>query len=294
MQAVAAARTIMNSQTRGLFAVLTVAVCTVAHAEDASFTNDIPECRMPAGGAVPGKYLRLAKRDKAFAWAAKVRKMDKQGGGDGWERVDGSSMGDSLAFYRADLNNDGYCDWYINANAPLSTGGDRDSINTIYLGQLKGWMRIGAQIPDDKPDVLGFGKADVQQGQYLFGEDLALLYDTVRHLHYMISSFYERHVRKSILPGYRIYVWNDQDKTLRALDKWEPGSEAAAAYGYFKAQGARIPMTKPAEQGNDILRFDPEVEAYEISQACDRHSTQWAYGEAGKSISKYLLARCEP
>jgi hypothetical protein len=284
----------MTKRLRRHYAAIAVAACTAANADNVHFTNVIPECRMPAGTPVPGKYLRLAKRYKGFAWAARIRKTDKEGGGDGWERGDGSSMSDSLAFYRADLNNDGYCDWYINANAPVSTGGDRDSINTLYLGQPKGWLRIGAQIPDDKPDVLGFGKTDAQQRQYLFGEDLALLHETIGHVHYMISAFYERHVRNSILPGYRIYVWDEQNKTLRALDKWEPGSKAAAAYAYFKAQGARIPKTKPQEPGDDILRFDPDVEAHEASQACDRHSTQWAYDDKHNPVSPHLLARCAP
>ena len=293
MQAVAAARTIMNSQTRGLFAVLTVSVCTVAHADDASFTNVIPECRMPAGGAMPGKYLRLAKRDKAFAWATRVRRTDKDAGGDGWERIDGSSMTNSFSFYRADLNNDGYCDWFLNADAPLSTGGDRDSINTLYLGKANGWLRIGAPVPDDKPDSLGYGETGPQQDRYLFGEDLAVLYDKVAQVHYMISSYAERHAQRDYRPGYRFYVWDETNRTLKMLDKWEPGSKGAAAYAYFKAQGARIPMTKPQEPGSDILRFDPQVEAFEIRHACERRGTEWAYGDKLNPISPHLRARCK-
>ena len=266
---------------------------SAAHAENASFTNVIPECRSPSAAAVPEKYLKLAKSEKDFAWAARIRKTDKDASGSGWELLEGSNMREWFSFYRADLNDDGYCDWYINAGSPQSSGGDRDSINTIYLGQPKGWLRIGAPVPNDKPDALGYGQADSQQARYLFGEDLALLYDSAGHVHYMISSFANRHAQHDYRPGYRIYVWDEKDKTLRALDKWEPGSKAAAAYGYFKAQGARVPMTKPAQPGDAILRFDPEVEAYEVSQACDRQSTQWAYGDKLNPISPHLLARCK-
>ncbi|MRX11720.1 hypothetical protein GJ697_28215 [Pseudoduganella sp. FT25W] len=46
---------------------------------------------------------------------------------------------------------------------PMSTGGDRDSVNTLYLGNASGWSRVGAAIPSDRPDQLGAGQAYAEQ-----------------------------------------------------------------------------------------------------------------------------------
>ena len=264
-----------------------IAASPGAYAQATSFTNVIPACRMPAGSPMPDRYLRLAKRWKEFAWVKKVKRTDTSAGGDGWERIDGSSMYEWFGFYRTDLNNDGWCDWFINATIPLSSGGDRDSINTLYLGQRKGWRRIGAPVPASHPDSLGAGKTDEQQSRYLFGEEPALLYDAAARVHYIVTSFYERHEQHLSRPGYRIFVWDDRASTLRLLDKWEPGSNAAAAYAYFKAHGARTIDTGHERPEDDLDQFDPEIEADELQRACEREP-----GVAEMPLSPHLLARC--
>ena len=270
-----------------LCATALIAASPGVHAQDTSFTNVIPACRMPAGSPMPDRYLGLAKRYKEFAWVKKVKRADMGAYGNGWERIDGSSMYEWFGFYRTDQNNDGWCDWFINATIPLSTGGDHDSINTLYLGQRKGWRRIGAPVPASHPDSLGSGKTDEQQSRYLFGEEPALLYDAPARVHYIVTGFFERHAQHPSWPGYRIFVWDDQASTLRLLDKWEPGSKAAAAYAFFKAHGARTIDTGHERPEDDLATFDPEVEADEVRQACERERSV-----VDEPLSPHLLARC--
>jgi hypothetical protein len=52
------------------------------------------------------------------------------------------------------------------ASPPMSTDGDRDSVNTLYLGTASGWSRVGAAIPSDRPDQLGAGQAYAEQAQF--------------------------------------------------------------------------------------------------------------------------------
>ena len=270
-----------------LSATALIAASPAVHAQDTSFTNVIPACCMPAGSPMPDRYLKLAKRWKEFAWVKKVKRTDTIASGDGWERIDGTSMFEWFGFYRADLNNDGWCDWFINATIPLSTGGDHDSINTLYLGQRKGWHRIGAPIPANHPDNLGSGKMDEQQSRYLFGEEPALVFDAAERVHYIVTSFFERHAQHLSSPGYRIFVWDDKASTLRLLDKWEPGSKGAAAYAFFKAHGARKIDTGHERPEDDVDTFDPDVEADEIRQACEQERSTMA-----EPLSPHLLARC--
>jgi hypothetical protein len=138
---------------------------TTAHCEPMQLTTDVPECRMPPGKVLPDKYYKLAKIYKQYRWVLKVTPTARVIGEDGLERVDGSSMFDWLMLYRLDLNNDGLCDWFVDSSAPMSTGGDRDSIDTLYLGVANGWKRIGFTVPDTKPDELGFGKSLAEQDE---------------------------------------------------------------------------------------------------------------------------------
>jgi hypothetical protein len=255
--------------------------------------TDVPECHMPPGQMLPQKYQKLAKRYKEFAWALKTAPNDRTVEGNGWERVDGSSMYNWFQFSRIDINNDGYCDWYLNASAPMSTGGDSDSINTIYLGQKNGWLRIGASIPDNKPDQLGSGNAYDEQKRYLFGDEVGVLHDASAKINYLITAFDNRNVQHQNKPGYRIFIWDSDKKTLRLLDKWEPGSKAAEVYGFFKAHGAWVPAPTTVAPADRILHFDPQVEAFELEQACNPASPQRSFPENNGPVSRYLLARCK-
>jgi hypothetical protein len=242
---------------------------------------------MPAGPALPAKYERLAKKSKEFAWVRSVTRNDQAAGGSGWERIDGSSIYSWFAFTRIDLDNDSVCDWYVDASAPMSTGGDRDTIDTLYLGRKDGWTRSGATLPDDKPDELGFGASYDQQARYLFGEEPAVIHDAAGNVNYLVTALYDRHVQRNTAPGYRILAWEADKRTLRALDKWEPGSKAAAVYAYFKAHGAYRPAQKTAGPDDRKVAFDPEVEAYELEQACEPDNTPEGW-------SRHLLAHCKP
>jgi hypothetical protein len=279
----------MNARAIRTSCLLLTLACTVGHAQDMRLTTEIPACRMPAGPALPAKYGKLAKKWKDFAWLRQVTRNDESAGGNGWERIDGSSIHSWFTFARIDVNNDGRCDWYVEASAPMSTGGDRDTINTLYLGKGSGWSRIGATLPDNKPDELGFGNAYAEQGRYLFGEDAAVIHDAVSATNYIVTALYNRHVRRYDYPGYRILVWDTGKNTLRPLDKWEPGSKAAAVYAFFKVHGAYVPSQKTIQPQDRITHFDPEVESYELEMACDADTS----AEEKGSVSPNLLAQCK-
>jgi hypothetical protein len=279
----------MNARAIRTSCLLLALACAAGHAEDIRLTIEIPACRMPAGPVLPAKYGKLARKSKDFAWLRQVTRNDEFAGGNGWERIDGSSIHSWFAFARIDLNNDGWCDWYINAAAPMSTGGDDDTINTLYLGKGSGWSRIGATLPDNKPDELGFGNAYDEQERYLFGEEPAVIHDAASATNYIVTALYSRHVRRYEYLGYRILAWDAGKNTLRPLDKWEPGSKAAAVYAFFKAHGAYEPSTKATGPQDRITHFDPEIESYELDTACDGDRS----AEEKAAISPHLLARCK-
>ena len=274
----------MKTLLRHLACTLPLAVCPAAQAASMHLTSDMPECRMPATKPLPEKYLRLAKRYKEFDWARKVAPNARHVSGKSWERIDGSSIYGWFDFYALDLNGDGWCDWFVNASAPMSTGGDRDSINTIYLGQPNGWTRTGAPVPENKPDELGFGKTLEEQKRYMFGEDIAVIYDADSRISYFVSAFYDRHDQYIGNAGYRILAWDADKRSLRLLDKWQPQSKAAEVYAYFKTHGARLPASKTATLQDKTVSFDPEIEKTELDQACYLENPQ---------RSRHLPARCE-
>jgi hypothetical protein len=269
---------------------LLIAGSTVAHGQTMQLTTNVPECRMPTGQALPDKYYNLAKRHKEFRWVLKMSPATRAISGSGWERVDGSSMFEWFRFSRVDLNNDGYCDWYVNALVPVSTGGDRDSINTIYLGSSKGWKRVGFDAPNDKPDSLGEGKSYDQQDEFLFGEDLAVVRDAGSNVNYIITAFLNRHNQHSIKPGYRIFDWDTSKQSLRLLDKWQPGSKAAAVYAFFKTHGGWEPGNEPVAPSQSSAKFDADIETTELEEACDPLNQRRRWYVAP---SVHLLARCK-
>jgi len=274
------------------FAALALAGA-LAQAQTTQLTIDVPACRTFPGPLLPEKYGKLAKKDKGYAWLAKLTAADAQISGNGGERADGSGMYNALAFYRTDIDNDGYCDWYLDAGAPMSTGGDRDSIDTLYLGRKDGWLRIGAKVPANRPDELGVGNTVDEQDRYLFGEEIGVIHDARDKTHYLVSAFYERHLQRDSRPGYRIYVWDAGEKNLRLLDKWEPKSKAAEVYAFFKAHGARQPAAKNTAPADTVLRFDADIEAYEVRQACRPDSPQRSDPGLYGAVSHHLLARCK-
>lgn len=253
-------------------------------------TLDVPQCRSTAAKPLPAAYYAASKDRKSFGWVSAVSRSDAVAGGSGWARQDGSELYDSFSFFRADLNNDGICDWFVNASAPESTGGGRDSINTLYLGQGSGWRRIGATMPVNKPDSLGLGKSLDEQGSYLFGEDLATIHDSAARVNYFVTAFYDQHDRNNGMPGYRIFVWDEKRQTLRLLDKWEPGSVGAQIYEFFKKRGALLP--NKAGEPPELARFDPDVEAQETAQACNPGSLWRSSPKIYGAVPQALLAKC--
>ena len=286
-----------KTRCRRFYGILLAGACCVAygHAQAQGLTQRVPECKLPATKPLPDKYLMLAKRHKDFAWAAKVGREDAMVSRGGWERHEGLGMRDWFGFYRIDINNDGHCDWYLNVGTPLSTGGDRDSINTIYLGRPGGWLRIGASIPNDKPDQLGSGKAAAaEQQKYLFGEEPGVIYDASQKISYLITALYKRHDGRSSMPGYRVLTRDAAGKTLRALDKWQPGSKAAEVYAYFKKNGAHTMPVRGQKPDEAVLHFDREVEAFELEQACADPADAAGPGpEPEGAVSPHLLATCK-
>jgi hypothetical protein len=200
-------------------------------------------------------------------------------------------MFDRFHFYRVDLNNDGYCDWYVNMTASISTGGDRTSLNTLYLGGPRGWQRIGASIPAGKPDELGFGRSVRDQPKYLFGEDIIVVHDSDDKVNYLITAFYKRHESEQERPGYHIYTRSPDFRSLKEVDKWQPGSKGEAVYEYFKACGAYEPGSK-SDKDRAEARFDPDIEALEIKEACNPDSAWRMSPNRYGAVSPTLLSRC--
>lgn len=276
---------------RYLLCLLLALVASAASGQSAALTNRIPTCRIPPAGGLPPAYAHLARTDKAFKWLKAAGPHEDALNGGGWERVEGAGISDWFDLYRVDLNNDGYCDWYVNMTASVSTGGDRLSLNTLYLGGPKGWQRIGARIPAGKPDALGLGKSVEDQPNYLFGEDVAVVHDGDSNVNYLITAFYNRHELEQARPGYHIYVWSPDRRALNEVDKWEPGSKAEAVYEYFKMCGAYAPGS-----GNDEDRaeahFDPAMEAREKREACNPDSAWRMAPRHYGPVSPTLLSRC--
>jgi len=48
-----------------------------------------------------------------------------------------------------------------------------------------------------------------------------------------------------------------------------------------------------ATASDTVQRFDPEVEAFELEQACDPQSALRSFPESNGVVSTYLLARCK-
>jgi hypothetical protein len=228
----------------------------------------VPACAMPSGRPLPDNYYARPKHGKALTWPPTVTRAQEVAGGEGHERFDGSGIHDWFQFIRTDLNNDGVCDWFVTMSAPDSSGGDHDTLNTLYLGRPKGWLRIGAHVAPADVDTLGSGSSDSEQPEFLFGEGLATIHDMSARVNYFITQFNDRDTEQSLRPGYRIFTWDAQHSTLRLLDKWQPGSPGAKVYAYFKSHGARSP-----DQDGGLLKFDPAVEALELSQRCSHDST---------------------
>jgi len=256
-----------------------------AQAEAPKLTTDVPACTMPAGRALPDVYYARPRHGQVLAWASTVTRTQGVAGGQGQERYDGTGVRDWFDFVRADLNNDGVCDWFVTMSAPDSSGGDHETLNTLYLGRTKGWQRIGAHVAPGDVDALGSGRSQKEQKDFLFGEELATIHDTAARVNYFVTAFQDRDAGQSLHPGYRIFTWDDQGKTLRLLDKWQAGSIGAQVYAYFKSRGAH--SSDGAAEGG-LVKFDPEVEALELSERC----VPGASGEGDLPVSPGLLAHC--
>ena len=126
-----------------------------------------------------------------------------------------------------------------------------------------------------------------EQLNYLFGEEPGVIHAAGQKVNYLITALYSRHARRSDLPGYRILRWDAAGKTLRARHKWQTGSKAAEVYAYFKKYGAYVTPMKGESLDESTLKFDQDVELYELSQACSADAEQAAM------LSPHLLAACK-
>lgn len=248
-------------------------------------TTDVPACTPPAGRALPDVYYARPRHGKVMAWVSAVTRTQARAGGEGQERYDGTGVHDWFDFVRVDLDNDGVCDWFVTMSAPHSSGGDHDTLNTLYLGRPTGWQRIGAHVAPGDVDMLGSGRSEAEQREFLFGEELATIHDAAARVNYFVTTFDDRETGQSLGPGYRIFTWDGQKKTLRLLDKWQPGSIGAQVYAYFKSHGAR---SSDSAAAGGLVTFDPDVESLELSERCQ----PGASGEGDLPVSPALLAHC--
>ncbi|MBC7502565.1 MAG: hypothetical protein H7315_19030 [Herminiimonas sp.] len=267
----------INNSTQGLLALLFV--CAVsAPACALELSKQVPACVMPRTSVLPANYHQ-------YAWAKKARATDPVVSGKADVRIDGSSLFEWQHAAKVDLNLDGLCDWIVTSNIPLSSGGDTDSINTVYLGQRAGWTRFGATgIRANQADGLGRGQSDAQQSQFAwFDEGPYLLRDATAQKLYVIGNFSSRNSFGREFPGYRIFTWDPVAKKLAELDKWHAGGEGGEVYAYFVAHGGFAPdrTTDKDDRSGD---FDPAIERRELSLRCSE--------EAQKAASPLLATRC--
>ena len=68
----------------------------------------------------------------------------------------------------------------------MSSGGDRDTINTLYFGGPNDWSR-GGTLPDNKADERSFGKSVHEQEHNLFGGEPAMIHDAASKTNYVIT-----------------------------------------------------------------------------------------------------------
>lgn len=257
-----------------------------ANANLKKLSLNIPECKAPPGKPLPIKYYTVAKKFKEFQWVYKVKRSDLSASGEGDERVDGSKMYDWYSFIKLDINNDGWCDWFTTSLAPVSTGGDSITLNTLYFGGPTGWKRFGATIPKDKPDGLGWGKSSSEQQNYSYSSEPPLIIrDASTNRNYLIGSYNYRSV--SGHPGYHIYSWNKKKHTLTHLNKWLPGSVGYQVYAYFKQHGAVDP-TEEKSSIDRIVKFNPEIEKRELSLKCGAINEKTNHSYLIKSCKAYI------
>lgn len=237
-----------------------------------SFHFGAPACRMPRGKILPGKYYR-------YPWARTARPsgMETYPGESLFDGALADSMRMSYSFDKADVNNDGWCDWLVTLSIPSSSGGDRSTINTIYLGQPGGWRRVGQEIVGkDRPADFGHGPHQ----DFDFFETASFLHETTNNQLYVIGMFWDRHSSLSLKPGYHIYVWSKEKNSLVELDKWgAEDSVGAQAYAFFKTN--KLSVGETDDKGD---KFVTEVERAEfwhasrtLVQVCHRSAVPAEY-----------------
>ncbi len=216
---------------------------------------------------MPPKYYSIANKWREYIWVYRVKAVEAIVSGGGYERIDGARLYNWHTFAKIDINGDGTCDWFLTSLAPYSSGGDSDVLNTLYMGASTGWRRVGAEIAESKPDVLGAGASNYQQAQFAFSSDAPLIvWDESNKAPYLIGWFDTRHsTGRQDQEGYHVYRWSKIKNNLEELDKWVPNSTAAQVYTYFKQHGA----VNIAQTGiSRISEFDPLIEQSEFDNRC--------------------------
>lgn len=241
------------------FAIVIFALAVYrVNAAQLSFELGAPPCRMPAGNALPKKFYD-------YPWAKSAKSSAVKIGGEGENVLDGSNSGSMRVdywFLKTDLDNDGWCDWLETLNIPASTGGDRDSVNTFYLGQQTGWRRVGAKIRGkDKPADFGSGP----NIDFNFFETASVLFEKTENRTYVVGVFWSRNGGQLLKPGYHIYRWSREKTNLVELNKWgEKESPGNQAYDFFKKNAVFRGGDDDGEQ-----KFDPEQEENELFEEKD-------------------------
>lgn len=240
----------MKIRTQFLFSVAACALLSLnTLAAELEFDSGLPACRMPKAKTLPAKYYR-------YHWARKVKAGDSEvtGHGDSILPDPESGMRIYYTLRKADLNKDGICDWAVTLSIPVSTGGDRSTVNIFYFGVAAGWKRFGPEISGvDLP--VDFGSGPVPDFD-LF-EEAGFLHEKSTNTTYIVGAFLSRHVNYYTKPGYRIFVWDGKDNKFRKLDKWK-NATGLQVYKFFKSHGAFV-----AGGVSPAIEFDDRIEELE-------------------------------
>jgi hypothetical protein len=155
---------------------------------------------------------------------------------------------------------------------------DRESINTLYLGRAGGWTRIGAEAPQDKPDVLGYGKTSAQQRQFLFGEEPSVIHDAAA----------------GPITSWRLCTAGTVSAAAGLATAFSTGMPTVTCWG-CSINGSRVqkrprstPISRHTGPGCPRLQRPqhPDVEAFELEQVCDPQSALRSFPEANGVVSQ--------
>lgn len=165
-----------------------------------------------------------------------------------------ASMFVQASMRELDLTGNDTCDDIVVVSDPVSSGGDRDVLATVYVANNGLWHRVGAASATrtDGPSELDTRRSPAD-ATFAFDEYVALRRPGWTKT-YLIAWHSERVTNG--FAGYRVLEIDLAASTLRLIDKWT--GEGSKVYAAFK-------QTKDTPSAES---FDSAIEAQELRELC--------------------------